>query len=77
MAFDPARTLMILTNRDPTDVLGWGGSKVTFATADPLAPGEPGGYIGFEGEEAQPALFLIADAGKDPDYHISWITGKK
>lgn len=65
--------LLTLTNIDTVDVVSYGGNRVTFATGFPLAPGTPGAVMGFEGEEAQAALYVIADAGKTANYHLSWI----
>jgi hypothetical protein len=73
MSFGPKRILLALTNVDTVDVVAWGGNKLTFANGFPLAPGEPGAMIGFEGEEAQASLYVIADAGKTANYHLSWI----
>lgn len=74
MGFSNSRILLGLTNIDTVDVVSWGGDKLTFASGHPLVPGEPGATVTFEGEEAKAALYVIADAGKTPDYQVFWIT---
>jgi hypothetical protein len=73
MSYDSKRTLLGVVNVDPVEGLGWGGSKVTYADADVLAP--DGGYAIFEKEEAEPSLYLIGDTDKTPKWKVFWISG--
>jgi hypothetical protein len=77
LLYDESRTNVILTNIDEVDVVGWGGEGLTFADAFPLPPGTPGGVISLTEEDAQAALYIIADSGKTPDYHLTWVSPKR
>jgi hypothetical protein len=72
MPYGAKRKLLGVINIDPVEGLAWGGSEVTYATGDILAP--EGGYAIFEGnDEAGPALYLVGDTDKTPAWKVFWI----